>query len=278
VSPESTQPEPTLEELFRWRRLDREAMAWWHWPLLLLYAPFGVALVASRVVACLLVSFLMPARWRGRSMLWAAGIIPRTDAPSDIPPRGVVLASNHTIYMDPYAIRAGVVHEGSLASLAWHKIGVIGRYATRPTIDVYPPGQNSTLRERTLDSLQRDNVLIFPEGAVADGRTGILRFQPFAFSLDAPVCLVALRYRRPIHFLAPLAIRRNLFIELLVDLFQPWMTVECTSLGVHQRPADQDPAAFAAWAQQRVAEALELVPTSHSRTDRHRLMQTRGLL
>lgn len=260
------------EDLFHGTRLARDEMRWWHWLLLVLWAPAGLLLVAFRLVAGLMIGLLAPPRFRAWWLLLATGVMPRPRRRLRIAPSGTVLVSNHQGYLDGYVIQVAVKSPRPPATLLWHKVNAFTRWLARPWIPVFAAGRNAQLRERIRTYLADGNVTIFPEGTVSDGRTGVLRFQPMAFELDAPVAVIALRYRRPLPFLRPSALEERLFVEVLFDFFQPFVVAEVECLGVYRRAPEEKPLEFADRAQERVAAHLGLSPTGFTWKDRRAVM------
>lgn len=266
---------PPVESLFESNNLDTDVMGLAGWATLLLWLPLGIPLMLARAALTILASIVVPPRYRAWWVCFIAGMFLVVRDKRRIDDHGVVVVSNHLSYFDGVTVRASVMSHVPLATLVWHKVNWLNKHMARPTLDVNPAGRNNTLKQDLLDHLKGGNVLLFPEATITDGR-GLLRFEKMAFSLDAPVVLVAVRYRRALRFLHPTSLRERQFVQLWYDLFQPWVTVELRCLGEFNRAPDERPEAFAVRAQQTIADALGVPATDYTWRDRRRLLKSLG--
>ena len=146
------------------------------------------------------------------------------------------------------------------------------RVICRPTVAVAGKGGNRTFLNDLNAANLKQNMIVFPEGAVADSISGLMAFQRSVFRLEQPIYLVAIRYRRALPFLQGKALSKAMGIEVLVDLFQPWIKVELIALGQFQPEADSSAQQRAHMAQTLIAETLGLAATRWDKHDRHRLL------
>lgn len=263
------------KSLFESGNLDVDRMRLGHWLLLLLWTPLGVPIMLCRAAFTILASLIVPPRYRAWWVSFIGGTFLVVRNRTRIRDHGVVVVSNHISYFDGVTVRAAIRSQVPLATLVWHKVNWLNKYMARPTIGVHQTGRNRALRDDVLRHLEHGNILLFPEATVTDGH-GILRFEKMAFTLDKPVVLVAVRYRRALPFLHPTALREHQFVQLWYDLFQPWVAVELHCLGQFTRATDEEPEQFAARAQATIADALGIPATDYTWRDRRRLLKSLG--
>ena len=268
---------PPVEALFFKDNVDFDRMGPLQWILLVLWTPIGLPLMAVRAALAIVASLVVPPRYRAWWVTFLVGMFLRVSDKTRIRDRGVVVVSNHVGYFDGMTVRAAVRSSEPLATLLWYKVNRLNQVMARPTIPVREPGQNRALIDEVRAYLKRGNVLLFPEATVTDG-TGLLRFEKMAFCLDARVVLVAVRYRRPLPFLHPSALRTKLIVQCFFELFQPWVICEIRCLGVEERAPDETCEQFAVRAQHRIAAALGVPATTWTWRDRRRLMGELGRL
>jgi 1-acyl-sn-glycerol-3-phosphate acyltransferase len=197
----------------------------------------------------------------------------RGTVPSSGP--GQVVVSNHLTYWDPVVLRAALGLQPQPATLVWYRVNALTQNVARPVLPVRETGKNLSLLREMKRHLQTGNLLVFPEATVTDG-LGVLEFDRSAFSLGAPVCVCALRYRRALPFFRPTALRERLLVEAWMDLLQPWVDVDVVVLGTWERQPDEDGGAFALRCQRAIAEALGVPATRHSWRDRRHLLRDLG--
>lgn len=268
---------PPIEALYYRDNLDLDQMTPLRWALLVLWTPIGLPLMVVRAGLAILASVVVPPRYRAWWVTFLTGIFLRVTDKTKIRDRGVVVVSNHISYLDGMTVRAAVRSTVPLATLLWHKVNRLNKIMARPTIPVLEPGRNRQLLGRVKSYLEHGNVLLFPEATVTDG-FGLLRFERMAFSLDARVVVVAVRYRRPLPFIHPSALRTKLIVQVFFELFQPWVIAEIRCLGVETIGADEKPEAFGRRVQHRIAAALGVPSTDYTWRDRRRLMAEIGRL
>lgn len=167
-------------------------------------------------------------------------------------------------------INAAFSKQTHLGTVIFHSVNIISRIFSRPTISVHDKGGNSDFLNRLYKGNESQNMIVFPEGTVTDGISGLLRFHSSVFRYKQPIYLVAIKYHRAFPFLQGKAMSRMMGIELLVDLFQPWINVELIPLGEFQRDQDSAPQQQADTAQHIIANALGLKPSSWDKKDRHK--------
>jgi len=268
---------PPIESLYLRDNVDVDRMGPLQWALLVLWTPIGLPLMAVRAALAILASVVVPPRYRAWWVTFLTGIFLRVTDKTKIRDRGVVVVSNHISYLDGMTVRAAVRSTQPLATLLWHKVNRLNKIMARPSIPVMESGRNRQLMDKVRAYLKHGNVLLFPEATVTDG-FGLLRFERMAFSLDARVVLVAVRYRRPLPFVHPSALRTKLIIQVFYELFQPWVVAEIRCLGVETLAEGEQPQDFARRAQHRIAAALGVPATDYTWRDRRRLMADLGRL
>ena len=264
------------EALFHVRNLDVARMGVLQWPVLILWMPIGLPLMLVRAAATILASLVIPPAYRPWWICTMAGVFTRTKGKTKMRDHGMVVVSNHLSYFDRMTVAAAVRSRVPLATLIWHKVNWLNAHMARPTIAVRETGRNRNLVDEIKVYLQHGNVLLFPEATVTDGMA-LLRFEKMAFSLEARVVIVALRYRRALPFLRSSALRERLFVQLFYDLFQPWSVAEMQVLGTHERREDETAEDFAKRAQAMIADALGVPTTTYTWRDRRRLLKQHGL-
>lgn len=264
-----------VEQLFHVDNLDRATMGPLEWALLLLWFPFGLVLMLARAAGAILAALVVPAPYRAWWFCFFAGIYPRTKGKQKIREEGLVVVSNHISYFDRMTVAAAVRSRVPLATLIWHKVNWLNRVMARPVLLVRGTGRNRTLIPQVKKHLETGNILLFPEATVTDGH-GVLRFEKMAFSLDAPVMLVTLRYRTAFPFLRPSALYERLFFQAFYALFQPWTVAKMEVLGTYEREPEESPEDFSKRAQTLIAEALGVPGTDYTWRDRRRLLREHG--
>jgi len=275
-SPTAPEQVPPIQDLFHLRNLDTERMGAVQWLLLLLWLPIGLPLMLVRAAGTILASILIPPLYRPWWVCTLGGMFTRTRGKTKMRDHGMVVVSNHISYFDRMSVAAAVRSHVPLATLIWHKVNWLNAHMARPTIAVRETGKNRRLVDEIRTYLEHGNVLLFPEATVTDGK-GLLRFEKMAFSLDRPVVLVTVRYRRALPFLRSSALRERLIIQLFYDLFQPWCVVEMQVLGTYRIQEGEAPEHFARRAQALIAEALDIPATEYTWRDRRRLLKEHGL-
>lgn len=259
-------------DLFRESHLDVQGMSLGNWFLLMAYLPFGCVLAALRLILGCSLAFVIPPFWRQRVVQVVAGLIVRMPSRIEMPEKGCCLISNHMSYLDSWVLAAACSPRREFATVVWHGVPGFVKRVARPVIQVFQTGRNRDFLKQLRSQLKQRNVIIFPEGSITDGTTGLLAFERSVFALKYPVHAVAIRYQRPLPFLQPKALSAHLVLQTAIELFQPWTVVELIPLGELTRLEGEAPDDFAARAERCLADALGLATTPWTRHDRDRLI------
>lgn len=272
MSVNKNQKQPELKSLFHERNLNTKAMSLWDWLIFLVYLPFGCVLSVFRIILGFIIALLAPCVWRKKLLRFAGMFIIKSPKFMEMPENGTLLLSNHSSYLDYIVISAGLKPSRDFATVIWHQVEWFVQVFCRPVVHVLEAGQNRHFLREIRDQLKQRNVIIFPEGAITDARSGLLSFEKSAFALKTPIYLVAIKYHRPFAFLQPKALSTHLAFEMAVELFQPWTTVEVKNIGEFPKLEGETAQGYAERAQQAVADELGLAATSWTRSDRHQLL------
>jgi 1-acyl-sn-glycerol-3-phosphate acyltransferase len=178
----------------RWRRLgqrlgDLTYAAYW-WGLL----------TAASIVLWPMIVLLPRRRWRhsaihgaARTFLRLAGLSPKVTAESEVPMRGMVLAANHSSYLDS-AVLAAVI-PGRLSFVAKEELArqwIAGLFLSRiGTLFVRRTDAVGGVEDtrRTLEAVRAgERVVSFPEGTLTR-MPGLLPFRLGAFLAAAEACI-----------------------------------------------------------------------------------------
>lgn len=270
--------EIALTDLFHSKRLRTDQMTGLHWLLLILYFPIGCVLSILRFTLAFIFSLITPKNYRYFILRIIGGFFCSYKQSIRLPQHGAFIASNHSNYLDPIVINAINERPLHLGVVIWHGVNIFSKVICHPTLTVLDKGKNAQFMAQLTSHMQQQNMIVFPEGAVTDSKKGLLTFQPSIFHLNYPIHLIGIKYKRPFSFLSGKAMSKNMGLEVLVDLFQPWTRVELINCGEIKNEIDKNSNSnlatqkTAAQAQHTIAQALGLEATGYSKSDRHRYM------
>lgn len=267
-----SEPNLTLDALFCQQRLQTESMNVWHWLVFIPYFPVGCLLAVLRFALVFVVAILAPEKHRYQIFRYIGGLRCKTTGTLEPPENGALIVANHSNYLDPIVTNAALGKSQHLGTVIWHGVNFFSRVICRPTVSVADKGGNRGFLKALYKANEHHNMIVFPEGAVTDGITGLLQFQRSVFHLKKDIYLVGIKYRRALPFLQGRAMSRMMGIEVLVDLFQPWIDVELIPLGKLQRELYATPQEEADAAQRLIAEALGLKASRWTKHDRHKCL------
>ena len=260
----------SLEDLFISKRLNTAVMKPRHWLVFTLYFPFGCVIALTRFVLVFVFGLVVPEAYRYRVFRAIGGLICTYKCKLDVPENGALILANHCNYLDPIVLNAVLSKPSHLATVIWQGVNFFSQLICRPTVAVVETGKNRTFLKSLSTVAKRHNVVIFPEGTVTDNTCALLQFQRSVFRLEHPIYLVAIRYHRAFPFLQGKAMSRQMGIEVLVDLFQPWTRVELIPIGEFNKTSYPTTQAQADAAQQKMANALGVRTSRWTSKDRHK--------
>jgi len=197
----------SLESLFSYGRF-KKPFSLAH-VLLFLYFPIGVLLVVVRVIlfAILLTYLLFRPRTRvlGPWLLKiSTGLISVYNGIERLPKEGDpesarVMVCNHVTDFDPFPIWLTFPQFHTLVAVHISKIPLVGKaYAALHAIYV-DSSKKERIRDVVVDTLKSSKhpVLVYPEGGLTGGNSGLMLYHKFVFGLDYKVLPIAMRVRDP---------------------------------------------------------------------------------
>ena len=239
----------------------------------LLYFPVGFLLALVRLVIALplvgAVSCCVPSCWRTAFTRFAMfvffGVWVKVSGSPDKNAR--VWAANHTSEMDAMAIRAVgnpfILGYSFYLKLWWLKCSPLSLLNM-----VYVPQQsrsqgNNKARDNVRSVVQNliDNetspILVFPEGGLASGRTALLQYHKFMFSLGVPVQPIMIKLSRPL----PINVNceregTTFFDNVFWFVFLPFQSFHLTFLDSVSKEDDEGVLTFTQRVQYLTAKAM----------------------
>jgi len=249
--------------------------------LFVFYLPFGLALLVVRVVLFILACFfiiLLPRElgYPLNSFLIriVGGLVVSHSRKASQPTDAHVVVANHVTDFDTFALWMSIGNYYVLTSEHLKSIPIIGAvYAKLGAIWVSPTPESRAKAKETMKSLLTVDapLVLFPEGGLTSGKTGLLMYHKFIFSLDVPIVPAALRLLDPWpvnHDYIGSSWVKNFFWFLLV----PFHVYEIVYLPPVTRNADETPEAFARRTQELTASYLQQVPTKFAYADKRALV------
>lgn len=258
-----------VEQLFDLQRLPENNFL--SWLFLLLYTPFGVCLLLLRLfigVHVFLISCALPdsliRRFIVRVMCSVLGLLVKQNDPRLIDRTVKVYICNHVTPFDHNVINlltsCNTPMLGGLPSfVCWARGfmemgGVIRRPELTETLNQY------VSQEGTVP------LLLFPEEETTNGRTGLLKFCSWPFTVADVIQPVALFVKRP--FLSESVADSSWIAELLWIFFMPFTVYQVRWLQSVSKNAGESFDQFAERVQKMLAEDLGVVPTSFTAADK----------
>jgi len=237
------------------------------------YFPFGVILMCIRIFLgfhAFIVSCILPKSWSLRSPILRIlcsilGIIVTQENVEKRSTKSKVIVSNHVSPMDHTAVSLVlpclIPNVWPIPKLLQLVLGYkdLGANEGRDVLI-----QNAREYCRT----SACPLLVFPEGAMTNGRKGLLKFSSWPFCLDQPVQPVVITISRPAFAqLSPIIIGSRWWLDTLWLLFVPYTHYYLTWLDVEEARASESPDQFANRVQMQICTASSLVPTPHTCQD-----------
>lgn len=265
------------------------------WMLLLaLYAPLGVLILAVRAVitvcaglmlACLQ-HLLTPSAadrastfiLRAVSCLW--GLWVRLHGNVETLRAARLIAANHVTQVDGLPLRL-FTPLATLMRETYRSSSLITRIVTAAFAPIYVPTPRAhrdseaqaglarvqqTVHAHLMESSGKP-VLVFPEGSITNGRSGLMRFHRFIFGLGVQVQPVAIRVWAPLPLEAD-TVWDSLARNILFTLFQPFTRFEIVVLPPLTALDTEDATAFASRVARSISLELNLPATQWATKDK----------
>ncbi|XP_071488069.1 lipid droplet-regulating VLDL assembly factor AUP1-like [Diadema antillarum] len=241
--------------------------------LFAVYLPLGLLIALLRIfiglhvfiIACILPKQLPIRRYLLRTMCLILGVVVR---PSSGQPRdedAKVLVANHISVLDHFVISlqypSVVPNVWSLPSILSWTLG----YTSMGAADG---------RQVFLDNVKRHcqqptlPVLAFPEGAMTNGRAGLLKFSTWAFCIDQDVQPLILTADRPMVNISVEAVGSSLWQDMLWFLFVPCTVFSLRLLPAVKRESYQTADEYSGAVQGLMAQALNVEATPFTSADK----------
>ncbi|KAK5581269.1 hypothetical protein RB653_001300 [Dictyostelium firmibasis] len=248
--------------------------------LFCLYLPFGIILWPIRLVIIVLLfslTLFLPksfSKYSKPMTKLAMGIKTKYNGLENLPKKGDksgarILVCNHLTDFDPYPL-FGVLEENHVMVGAHIKdVPIVGKlYEKFNTIYV---DQNNKPKARidVLNSLSNTDfpLLIYPEGGLNNGKTGLMMFNKFVFGLGHSICPISMK----LHNDWPVEVDyinsswfKNFFWWLLI----PYHNFELTFLPHESIKQDETDSEFATRVQNIIAKQLGLEATLFNYTQK----------
>lgn len=267
-----------IAHLFSHRRLGDSKTA----VLLALYFPIGLILAVLRlfiglhvfIIACILPVQVPFRRVLLRTLYSVLGFIVY---PSNLQHRNQnvkVIVANHVSVLDHVII--GLIFPSVV-----------------PNVWSLPPFLNWALgytnmgasqgRQVFLDAVRKHcqhntrPVLAFPEGAMTNGKAGLLKFSTWAFALERDVQPITVTISRPLINMKAEVLGSSLWQDLLWFLFVPFTVYRVKVLPVEKRSDFENADEFSRGVQQIMANEMGLIPTPFTSADKAEYVKKLGV-
>jgi len=271
-----------VEDLFNKRRMRADAPTWAK-VLWAIYMPFAVVLFLVRMVLFLFMCFTIIVLPRNVGdplniflMRVVTGLIVKHNRDAPVVKGPHVIVCNHVTDFDTFALRVLLSRYWVLTSAHLQTLPIIGAvYTKMGSVFVAPTVESRTKAKDTMQKLLQttgDPLIVFPEGGLTSGKTGLLMYHKFVFSLNVPVIPGAIRLADPWpaeHDYLGSSWGKNFFWFLAV----PFHVYEITFLPAITRNYNEEPEEFAARTQRITASFLGQVPTKFTYSDKKELVK-----
>ncbi|XP_053313978.1 lipid droplet-regulating VLDL assembly factor AUP1 [Spea bombifrons] len=259
---------PALDSMLGMNRFPEEPLSL---VLLVLYAPVGLCLFLLRLFIgahVFLVSCVLPEsdirRCLTRAMSLVLGVVVLEAKRHARDPAVKICVSNHRTYFDHSVMRL-------LTSCATPSVSCPPGFLcwARGFLELGAPGSRSQLQESLKHYLSHPgslSLLLFPEEETTSGKTGLLRFSSWAFSLSDAVQPLALGVQRPL--VSPAVSGSPWYVELFWTLFVPYTVYQVRWLPSVSRSPGESDEDFASRVQKLIAASLGVLATGHTAADR----------
>lgn len=257
-----------VEDMLDFRRFPKDPLTLL---LLLIYSPVGICLVFLRIfigVHVFLVSCALPEcflrRFIVRIMCSVLGMHVRQKNPRSRDKNTKLFLGNHVTEFDHNIISLLTPCntpqlQGSTGFVCW----------ARGFMEVREASGSSTtgdILRRYCSTEGTTPLLLFPEEDTTNGRSGLLKFSSWPFSLTEPIQPVALRVFRP--FIAPSLPECSWLLELIWTFFVPFTVYSVSWLPPVSRQDGESTQEFADKVQELLASELGLVATKITKSDK----------
>lgn len=250
---------------------------WWNRFIIALYAPIGISLFLFRMFLFFPISILI---WilDGYLPLWLLNILR--------PVMGVrmtmigwkpsytripIICANHTTPFDVLPFLGHFNISVLIDKGFFESTSLILPYVK--LIKGIPLVRSSLSREMDKESIlqalsaKHTQLLFFPEGWDTNGKTGLLQYQKWLFSLDKEILPVAIKVSVPWLPLDPSLLGTSILKELFYIFACPWYHFELSFLPPVSRGKDQSDIEFAASVQKLTADSLGIDCTQYNYKD-----------
>lgn len=257
-----------IEDMFDFRRFPKDALLLL---LLLIYFPVGVCLMLIRIfigIHVFLVSCALPEsflrRFIVRTMCSVLGMHVRQKNPRSRDKNTKLYICNHVTEFDHSIINlltpcSTPQLEGSTGFVCW----------ARGFMEVHPGSGQGPIGESLQRYCSTDGtlpLLLFPEEDTTNGRTALLKFSSWPFSLTDSIQPVALRVTRPLIALS--TPDSSWLMELLWTFFSPCTVYHVSWLPPVSRQDGESTQEFANKVQELLACELGVVSTKLTKADK----------
>uniref|UniRef100_A0A8C5PU81 Lipid droplet-regulating VLDL assembly factor AUP1 n=1 Tax=Leptobrachium leishanense TaxID=445787 RepID=A0A8C5PU81_9ANUR len=267
---------PSLDSMMELQRFPQDLRSLM---LLLLYTPIGLCLLLLRLFVgahVFLVSCVLPdsviKRFLMRVMTSVLGVF-TSESESHVRDKTVkICVSNHRTYFDHNVV--GLITPCTSPSLSCSPGFLCW---ARGFLELGAPGSRVQLQESLKHYLSQSGslpLLLFPEEETTNGKTGLLHFSSWAFSLSDAVQPLSLLVQRPL--VSPVVTGCTWVVELLWMLFVPFTIFHVRWLPPvtrHPKESDED---FASRVQKLMALSMGICGTNHTTADRAELLKRRN--
>jgi 1-acyl-sn-glycerol-3-phosphate acyltransferase len=270
--------------LFHATRLSRPITIW-HF-VFFLYFPFGIILMIWRGFWVIIWELFMfdIGKWLNLShfffKIYAAGFLMFTSVSglenlqknkNGKTPR--IIVANHVSEFDVVPLKSIF---GSFSTVApeYYKRLVFTRRVILELDPLYMDlGGKEEVRQRIRAHLEKTKspLLVFPEGCLTSGDTGLMMYHKFLFELEEPVLPVVLRVHRPMPVHVD-TLCTPVWHNVLWFALCPWQHWSVEILPVAEAKPGEDGKQFANRVQRQTADALGISATSFSKKDKKELV------
>ncbi|GAM18426.1 hypothetical protein SAMD00019534_016010, partial [Acytostelium subglobosum LB1] len=283
VQVEGTNTTVQLRDLFnagRWKK----PFTFKHF-LFALYLPFGLALWPVRLMFNVLVfSFLLviPKRLRFLTpplIALSMGVITRVRGRHNLPSRnnpnaGRIIVCNHLSDFDPYPIYMMLDYFHVLVAAHIANVPIIGNVYRKMDAIYVDQANRDKARLDVMEALSKTNIplLIYPEGGLTSGKTGLMMFQKFVFGLGHGVTPISMRLTSPwpinVDYLGS-----NWFKNFFWWIMVPFHIFELNVLPTEFIKDGETDMDFAKRVQSIIAKDLRIEATSHPYAQKRELVK-----
>jgi len=266
-----------LKELFNYGR--------WKRPITLkhflfgLYLPFGLMLWPIRFIVNLVYfssSLFLPKQLISKFkflLYFTMGLNVTFKGLENVPETGSnmkpdsarILVCNHLTDFDPYPVFLIIQDVHCLVAAHIEKVPIVGTVYKKVMNTIFvDASRKDKVREDVIASLKKSTLplLIYPEGGLTSGKTGMMMFQKFVFGLNYPIVPMAMKMSNPwpveIDYLGS-SWFKNFFWWMLI----PYHNIELEFLPKVSIKEGETDVEFAGRVQKLIANHLDIEPTNY---------------